>query len=55
MLNYYPEVLTVKQLRAESKGQLVIQDQAELVRLEDVEDRKARGKGTPKKAKTKGT
>lgn len=52
MVNYYPEELTVSQLRRETGWR--IDDQAELQRLQDVEDKKARGKGTPKKAKSKG-
>lgn len=52
MVNYYPEEITVSQLRREGWK---IDDQAELQRLQDVEDKKARGKGTPKKAKSKGT
>lgn len=53
MVNYYPEELTVTQLRRETGWR--IDDQAELQRLQDVEDKKQRGKGTPKKAKSKGT
>lgn len=54
MLNYYPETLTVADLR---KGcpDWQIQDQRELERLADIDDRKARGKGTPKKAKSSGS
>ena len=53
MINYYPETLTVADLRKGCPDWL-IQDQRELERLADIEDRKARGKGTPKKAKSSG-
>ncbi|KAI0810845.1 mitochondrial ribosomal subunit S27-domain-containing protein, partial [Irpex lacteus] len=52
MVNYYPETLTVAQLREWSGYKWDLIDQAEVQRLEDIEFKKARGKGTPKKAKT---
>lgn len=55
MVNYYPETLTVAQLREWSGYKWDLIDQAEVQRLEDIEFKKARGKGTPKKAKTPGT
>ncbi|KAI0344976.1 hypothetical protein BDW22DRAFT_983833 [Trametopsis cervina] len=54
MVNYYPETLTVAQLRASTNYKWNLLDEAEVERLEDIEYRKARGKGTPKKAKNKG-
>jgi small subunit ribosomal protein S33 len=53
MLNYYPEVLTIAKIRKEYPD-FDVDDQAELERLADIEDRKSRGKGTPRKARSKG-
>ncbi|KAF7309614.1 Mitochondrial 37S ribosomal protein S27 [Mycena indigotica] len=52
MVNYYPQVVNVAAIAREHKG-LELIDPKEHQRLEDVEDRKRRGKGNPKKAKTK--
>ena len=54
MVNYYPETLTVAQLREWSGYKWDLLDLKEVQRLEDIEFKKARGKGTPKKAKTPG-
>ena len=53
MMNYYPPTLSLSSIiRKFPEMQLV--DAAEQQRLQDVEDRKKRGKGAPKKAKSKG-
>ncbi|KAG8709452.1 hypothetical protein FRC08_018325 [Ceratobasidium sp. 394] len=53
MLRYYPEPLSFKQINNMfPKGELDLPDYDEWQRLIDVGNRKARGKGTPKKAKT---
>ncbi|KAF8602711.1 hypothetical protein BDV93DRAFT_494325 [Ceratobasidium sp. AG-I] len=53
MLRYYPEQLSFKQINNMfPKGDLDLPDYDELQRLVDVGNRKARGKGAPKKAKT---
>ena len=53
MLNYYPPTLSLASIIREfPKMELV--DTAEQQRLQDIEDRKKRGKGAPKKAKSKG-
>lgn len=54
MINYYPPVLSIAQLKKGNPG-WEIQDEDEIQRFQDVEDRKKRGKGAPKKAKSKGT
>jgi hypothetical protein len=54
MVNYYPETLTVAKLRASTGYKWDLLDAAEVQRLEDIEFNKARGKGTPKKAKNAG-
>lgn len=55
MLRYYPEQLSFKQINNMfPKGDLDLPDYDELQRLVDVGNRKARGKGAPKKAKTPG-
>ena len=52
-MNYYPPTLSLSSIiRKFPEMQLV--DAAEQQRLQDVEDRKKRGKGAPKKAKSKG-
>lgn len=53
MLNYYPPTFSLASIiRQFPEMELV--DAAEQQRLQDVEDRKKRGKGAPKKAKSKG-
>ncbi|KAF8710900.1 Mitochondrial ribosomal subunit S27, partial [Rhizoctonia solani] len=53
MLRYYPETLSFKKINAMfPKGDLDLPDYDEWQRLIDVGNRKARGKGAPKKAKT---
>jgi len=53
MVRYYPEEVNfAKIIRQYPELELV--DPVEEQRLADVEDRKRRGKGAPKKAKTKG-
>lgn len=54
MVKYYPEQLTVATFNR-MPGDFRIQDWDEYERLGDVEEKKRRGKGVPKKAKTKGT
>ena len=53
MLNYYPPTLSLASIIREFP-ELELVDAAEQQRLQDVEDRKKRGKGAPKKAKSKG-
>ncbi|KAG7088657.1 hypothetical protein E1B28_012629 [Marasmius oreades] len=53
MVKYYPPVLDfAKVMRQYPDLELVDEDEEQ--RLQDVEDKKKRGKGAPKKAKTKG-
>ncbi|KAK7031358.1 mitochondrial 37S ribosomal protein S27 [Favolaschia claudopus] len=52
MVKYYPEVLNLSAIAREFPKMGIV-DPKEAQRLADVEDRKRRGKGTPKKAKTK--
>ena len=53
MLNYYPPAFSLSSIiRQFPEMELV--DAAEQQRLQDIEDRKKRGKGAPKKAKSKG-
>ncbi|KAG6916904.1 hypothetical protein DXG01_004737 [Tephrocybe rancida] len=52
MVNYYPPVINISQL-ARQYPELELVDEDEEQRFQDVEDRKKRGKGAPKKAKTK--
>jgi hypothetical protein len=54
MVNYYPPVIHLAAIAREFPKMGIV-DPKEQQRLADVEDRKRRGKGTPKKAKTKGT
>lgn len=54
MVKYYPPVINIAQL-ARKHPELELVDEVEEQRWQDVEDRKKRGKGAPKKAKTKGT
>jgi small subunit ribosomal protein S33 len=53
MVNYYPQELSFKDINR-MHPELKLVDFAEEQRLFDVDQRKKRGKGTPKKAKTKG-
>ena len=53
MLNYYPPTLSLASIIREFPGMELV-DATEQQRLQDVEDRKKRGKGAPKKAKSKG-
>ena len=53
MIRYYPEELTVARFNRMG-GDFKIQDWAEYQRLADVEEKKRRGKGAPKKAKSAG-
>ncbi|KAJ6581237.1 mitochondrial ribosomal subunit S27-domain-containing protein [Mycena capillaripes] len=52
MVNYYPQTIHLSQIAREFPKMGII-DPKEVQRKADVEDRKRRGKGTPKKAKTK--
>lgn len=54
MVQYYPEELSMSKL-ARLYPELEIIDEDEEQRFQDITDRKKRGKGAPKKAKTKGT
>lgn len=54
MVKYYAEIPSIPQLIKEFP-EIGWVNHAEAVRLQDVEDHKARGKGVPKKAKSKGT
>ncbi|KAG5637913.1 hypothetical protein H0H81_002674 [Sphagnurus paluster] len=54
MVKYYPAVINISQL-ARQYPSLELVNEDEEQRLQDIEDRKKRGKGAPKKAKTKGT
>lgn len=53
MVNYYPEVPSIARLIKEFPD-IGWENHAELVRFQDIADRKARGKGAPKKARSKG-
>ena len=55
LVRYYPPRITFKDIEKMLDGQFGVTDLAEQERLDDVEARKQRGKGAPKKAKTKGT
>ncbi|KAF5387018.1 hypothetical protein D9615_002047 [Tricholomella constricta] len=52
MVKYYPTVINIAQL-ARKYPALELVDEDEEQRLQDIEDRKKRGKGAPKKAKSK--
>ncbi|KIK68294.1 hypothetical protein GYMLUDRAFT_68165 [Collybiopsis luxurians FD-317 M1] len=52
MMSYYPPTLNISRV-AKMYPELEIEDEDEIQRLQDIEDRKRRGKGAPKKAKTK--
>ncbi|OSD02132.1 hypothetical protein PYCCODRAFT_1390760 [Trametes coccinea BRFM310] len=51
MIRYYPDQLTVAQFNR-MPGDFKIQNWEEYQRLADVEEKKRRGKGVPKKAKS---
>ena len=53
MISYYPKQLTVAHFNRMS-GNFRVQDWDEYQRLADVEEKKRRGKGVPKKAKSPG-
>ena len=53
MVDYYPEQLSISLLNKQFEG-LNLVDEAEEQRLQDVADKKKRGKGAPKKAKSAG-
>jgi len=52
MIKYYPQTLSIAAIIKESP-ELGLVDFKEQQRFQDVEDKKARGKGAPKKAKSK--
>jgi Mitochondrial ribosomal subunit S27 len=54
MIEYYPNQLSIASLNKEFPG-LDLVDEYEAQRLQDVVDKKKRGKGAPKKAKSAGT
>jgi hypothetical protein len=53
MIDYYPHQLSISAINKEFQG-LGLIDEDEEQRLQDVADKKKRGKGAPKKAKTAG-
>jgi small subunit ribosomal protein S33 len=53
MGRYYPQEINLSQI-ARQYPELELVNEIEEQRLQDVEDRRKRGKGAPKKAKTKG-
>lgn len=53
MMNYYPPTFSLSSIIRQFP-EMGLVDTAEQQRLQDVEDRKKRGKGAPKKAKSKG-
>ncbi|THH21459.1 hypothetical protein EW146_g102 [Bondarzewia mesenterica] len=53
MMQYYPQQVSFAALNHENPGWNLV-DPVEQQRFQDVEDRKIRGKGAPKKAKNKG-
>lgn len=54
MVQYYPPEISVMKI-ARQYPELQLVDEEESQRFRDIEDKKRRGKGAPKKAKTKGT
>ncbi|TFK35500.1 mitochondrial ribosomal subunit S27-domain-containing protein [Crucibulum laeve] len=52
MVRYYPQTINISQI-ARQYPELEICDESEAERFEDVTEKKKRGKGAPKKAKTK--
>jgi hypothetical protein len=53
MMNYYPPIVNVAAL-ARQYPELELVDEDEAQRIQDVDDKKKRGKGAPAKAKNKG-
>ena len=53
MVSYYPEEFNISKI-VKSYPELEMVDEDEVERFADVADRRRRGKGAPKKAKTKG-
>jgi Mitochondrial ribosomal subunit S27 len=53
MVSYYPEAFNINKI-VKAYPELEMVDEKEEERLADVADRRRRGKGAPKKAKTKG-
>jgi small subunit ribosomal protein S33 len=53
MTKYYPTILRIADLRKSATGAKFLVDEDEEERIQDVEDKKARGKGAPTKAKDK--
>ena len=53
MVNYYPQEIRLSEIRRQYPA-LEMVDWEEEQRVQDVIDRQKRGKGAPKKAKTKG-
>ena len=53
MVDYYPQQLSISLLNKQFEGLNLI-DEDEEQRLQDVADKKKRGKGAPKKAKSAG-
>lgn len=54
MVKYYPQEINLSRI-ARQYPELELVDEQEEQRMQDVEDKKKRGKGAPKKAKSKGT
>ena len=54
MIKYYPEQLSIAKI-IRKFPEMGWKNEEEEIRLQGIVDRKARGKGAPKKAKTKGT
>jgi hypothetical protein len=54
MTEYYPEVLKLSDFRKTALGAEFLVDEDEEHRVQELEDKKARGKGAPTKAKQKG-
>jgi hypothetical protein len=53
MVKYYPEVVSIQKLMKEHPEMHMVDEKEEL-RLQFIKDRKARGKGAPRKSKSKG-
>ena len=53
MVEYYPNQLSISAINKQFQG-LDLVDEDEELRLQDVADKKKRGKGAPKKAKSAG-
>jgi small subunit ribosomal protein S33 len=54
LVRYYPKTLRLADLRKTKLGAEFLADEGEEQRIQDVEDKKARGKGPPPKTKEKG-